>query len=724
MAETAFPAATFVSDRTCARCHAPEAAEWAGSHHAKAMQAASERTVLGDFHDVTLRSRRTSWRFFRGRGRFYVAVADNGAPPRVYEIKYTFGVFPLQQYLVAFPGGRIQVLTVAWDARPRARGGQRWYDLYPSRDLVPGDPLHWTGRYQNWNMMCAECHVTSFHKGYDSLKDRYASSWREMDVGCQACHGAGSRHLAWAGANPRSAAPDRGLIVDLRTQDSREAVDSCAACHSRRSDLVDPARIGAPLLDNYLPATLGPDLYHPDGQQRGEVYAYGSFRQSRMYAMGVRCTDCHRPHGLGLRAPGNEVCLQCHQPLGNPRFPTLQKKEYDSAEHHHHETAILCIACHMPSTTYMGVHERPDHAIRVPRPDLDTPNACNKCHADRTAAWSADWMDRWYGKGWRGLSQYATAIAAGRRGAPGAGGALAALAGDSTWPAIVRATALDLLATWPEGAQAAMAGLRDADPVVRLAAVSCAGGRPPLERPKLLAPLLDDRIRAVRAEAARQLAPVPADMLDERTRKRRDVVLGEYVSEQAAMADMPSSHLNLGALYADLGEAERAESEYRTALRLDPFFLPASFNLASLYNATGRNREAEQVLREALQRAPREGELHYSLGLLLAEEGRLQDASDALGRAASLLPGNSRVHYNHGLALTQLGRLAQAEEALREAVRLAPSDPQILYALASVYAAEEKWDAARSCAERLAALRPADRKAAELLERIRRARRP
>ena len=67
---------------------------------------------------------------------------------------------------------------------------------------------------------------------------------------------------------------------------------------------------GGALLDDFLPSRLGEGLYYPDGQIRDEVYVYGSFVQSKMHAAGVRCSNCHQPHSLNLRAEGNDVCTQ------------------------------------------------------------------------------------------------------------------------------------------------------------------------------------------------------------------------------------------------------------------------------------------------------------------------------------------------------------------------------------------------------------------------------
>jgi predicted CXXCH cytochrome family protein len=727
-ARPAGPAAgpvAFVDDRSCARCHEAEYREWSGSHHDRAMQPADDRTVLGDFDDARIAHFGVTSRFFRRGGKFFVNTEGPDGKTADFEIRYTFGVDPLQQYLVEFPGGRLQSLTIAWDTVKR-----RWFSLYPDERITVGDPLHWTGRYQNWNLMCAECHTTGLRKGYDPAADSYRTTWAALDVGCQACHGPGAAHVAWGDALKAGKRVDRsddGLLVRSRRATSREQVDQCARCHSRRTPLDTAERPGRPLLDEYREETLRPDLYYADGQQLGEVYEYGSFRQSKMYQQGVRCTDCHNPHTGKVRGVGNALCTRCHGTPGDPRFPTAGSKVYDATTHHFHQpgsTGAQCVNCHMPARNYMVVHARRDHSLRIPRPDLTVklgvPNACTACHKDRSARWAAAAVEKWYGPRVAGSPHWGEAIAAGRSGAAGADGRLAALAADRRQPAIVRATALDTLRRYgAAGAPAIVAGTRDEDPAVRAAAAAAVAALPEGERLAAARPLLKDPIRAVRVEAARALASLPSDRFDGAERQAFDAALAEFTQAQMAMADMPASHLNLGALDEAQGRAVDAERSYRTALRQDPYFGPARANLARLYNAMGRNADAERVLRDGIALTPAEGELHYSLGLVLAEANRLSEAADALREAVRLLPDRARVRYNYGLALQRLGRLREAETALLEAEKLGPRDPQIAYALAFLYATERQFPRALVHAQRAVdQAPPADPGPRQLLDRI------
>ena len=704
--------AAYVDDAGCAGCHQGAYDAWSGSHHDLAMQEATAETVLGDFGDTTFTHLGVSSRFFRRDGRFFVNTEGPDGELADFELTHTFGVEPLQQYLAPFPGGRLQSLTIAWDTEQ-----SRWFHLYPDERIEPDDPLHWTGRYQNWNLMCADCHSTNLRKSYDADADTYETTWTEIDVGCQACHGPGATHveLARAPAAGQRAPVDEdggyGLTSVFSSDDPTPEIDTCAPCHSRRERLTSVAGHGGALLDDYLPARLREGLYHPDGQILDEVYVYGSFVQSKMHAAGVRCSNCHEPHSLRLRAEGNALCTQCHRDTAVDRFPMLQPGSYDTPGHHFHEAGSAgaqCVNCHMPAETYMVVDPRRDHSFRVPRPDLSvrlgTPNACTGCHDDRDDDWAADTVRSWFGAPPPG--HFADVLAAGRAGRREARRELAALSADSAQPGIVRATALELLRSFGQTSHdAARAALTDNDPLVRVTAV---GGLEPLGPPArraALAPLLDDPVRAVRIEAARVLAEAwTMDVAG--TDPSLSAAVAEYLDAQATMADMPAAHLSLGVVRQRQGSPERAEAEYRLALDLDPWFTPARFNLANLLNSQGRNEEAETVLRQGLERVPDEGELHYSLGLILAEESRLEESVASLGRAAALISNRARVRYNYGLALQQVGRLGAAETALREARAVDAADPDILLALSRLLMEQRRWEEARTFAAELVRLVP------------------
>ena len=707
------PGKGFVDSAVCAECHAAEAEAWQGSHHDLAMQVADEQSVLGDFNNTEFTHDGDVTKFFRKSGKYYVNTQGPQGKRADFEVKYTFGVVPLQQYMVELPKGKIQTLTVAWDSRPAADGGQRWFQLLPDEKVKPGDPLHWTGRAYNWNNRCAECHSTDLQKNYDPKTESYSTTWSEINVSCQACHGPGEKHVKWARQvqpGEQHAGSDMGLLVDYRGNDAHYQVESCARCHSRRHAVSASDSHGRPFLDDFMPSTLLPDLYHADGQILDEVYVYGSFLQSKMYTQGVRCSDCHDPHSNKLKLQDNALCVQCHSASPRADFPTLQAKNYDSPDHHFHKQpgeATLCVSCHMPATTYMGVDPRRDHSFRIPSPKLTeaigTPNACTGCHQDQPASWASAAVEKWYGaKADKGIAP-AVIIAAARAGDPQAGGALARLAGDPQTPPILAATALEHLRSYfpaHDALEPTIAALKSSDPLIRATAVGSLEQIPLKYRLSVATPFLDDPVRAVRIEAARVLAGMPALVFGEQ-QASFEKALQEYTALQMSLADTPEAHLNLAVMYTDQKQLDKAEQEYLQAIRLAPEFIPAKVNLANLYNRMGRNHDAEEQFRAALELAPEMGELYYSFGLLLGEEKRYTESASLLEKAAELLPGRARIGYNHALVLMQLKRYQQAEAAMKKVLALSPDDADMIYAMVTVHTQQQQWKQALPYATRL-----------------------
>lgn len=722
--------AQYVGRATCARCHPNEVALWTGSDHDRAMDRATPATVLGNFDNQKLDHFGVLSTMFR-RGDQYFMTTENGQGKlETFPIKYVFGVRPLQQYLVEFPDGRVQCLPIAWDTN-----GKRWFHLYPNEAIPPEDALHWTRPLQNWNYMCAECHSTNLQKNYRVADNTYHTTWSEIDVSCETCHGPGSLHVKLADSWGLFWDRRHGFgLPNLKSQDSRVEIQACAPCHSRRRIVAPGFRPGDKLLDHYMVEILDNELYYADGQIREEDYEYSSFIQSKMYHKNVRCSNCHDPHTARIKfltpdSPkvpytDNRLCGQCHLPT-----------KYDTPQHHHHPETTKpgshCVDCHMPETTYMVVDPRRDHSLRIPRPDLtvtlNIPNACNGCHHDlskgETPEWAQEQVEKWYGKR-KEPPHFAHAIAGGREGKPEAEGPLAAVAKRKELPAIVRASAISLLSRYQtaDAVAAAVQGLEDPDELVRAVAVRSLGFLPLPERYERLSPVLSDPIRAVRTEAARLLSPVPRSVFSADRAAAFDTALAEYMAAQQAVDDQPGAHLNMAVVYTDLGEVDKAEAQYQTALRLDPQFVPAKINLAMLRDQQGRKSDAESLFREVIRLEPKMGEVYYSLGLLVAEDDkRLAEAVDLLAKAAELAPQNPRIRYNCGLAFQKLGRMPEAEESLLAAHKLSPQSADFLHALAIFYTQQKQWDRAIASARQLTRLEPNNPNWARLLAEIRRA---
>ena len=733
----------YVGSKACVSCHEREASEWQKSQHHDAMAPANDQTVLGNFNNAKFSYAGLTSTFFKRDGKFFANTEGRDGKLTDYEIKYTFGIAPLQQYLVEFPDGRIQALLSAWDARPKKDGGQRWFNLYPNERITHDDELHWTGPAQNWNFMCADCHSTGLRKNYDPVANRFKTEWSDINIGCEACHGPGSRHLEWARSqipplkkggegkfesrakiplNPPSSKGEelsKGLSASLderrgivwtpnpttgnsarsKPREADQEIEVCAQCHARRGQIAEGYAAGKPFLDYYRPAFLTAPLYYSDGQQRGEVYNWGSFLQSKMYAKGVTCSDCHNPHSGKLRTEGNTLCATCHLP-----------SKYDTAAHHHHKPAsagAACVACHMPSATYMVVDPRRDHSLRVPRPDLSvklgTPNPCNGCHTNRDARWAAAQVTTWYGREPQGFQRFSEGFSAATAGALDAPAQLLAIAADASHPAIVRATALaQLNAADSQRALETMAeGLRDRSPLVRLAVLQSLANVPLATRLPLAAPLLADPLKTLRIEAVSLLASVPGDQLSPEQRAAFERARAEYVASQRYNADRTEARVNLGTFYANRGEAAKAEQEIKAAIALDPRFVPAYANLADLYRAQGRDAEGERVLRDGLKSVPNSAMLHHSLGLALVRMKRTDTALGEFERATILVPANARFAYVYAVALHSLGKVEAAIARLEKAYLAHPNDRDIVQALTSFHQARGDSAAAKKYADRL-----------------------
>ena len=719
-------AADFVGGQACRDCHAAEYSAWQGSHHDLAMQAASEETVLGDFDNASLLHFGVTTSFYRKDGRFMVRTEGPDGKLQDYEIKYTFGAVPLQQYLIGFPGGRMQALGLAWDSRPEAQGGQRWFHLNPDEEISHDDELHWTRPSHNWNSMCAECHSTHLEKNYDPVTRVFSTTWSEVDVSCEACHGPGSDHVAWAGRKPGwkqldtgkglaimlderrgiqwKTDPETGKPVRSEPRGSEREIEMCARCHARRSPISSAYVHGEPLLDHYLPRLLEEGMYYPDGQIDDEVYVYGSFIQSRMYHAGVTCSDCHEPHSSALRVPGNGVCLQCHQ-----------ADKYDRPGHHFHKqqsAGASCAECHMPPKTYMVVDPRHDHSMRIPRPDLSvklgTPNACNNCHKDKDAGWADKQVRDWYGAVPAGFQRYAQGLYDARHDAPAAGSTLAALIRDTETPDIARATALAGIGPYLGAATIDVLplALSDTDPGVRAAAVGVLEQTPVTIRVRLAFPMLDDPVRAVRIEAARVLAAVPAGELTPQQRASLEKALQEYVTAQLASAERPEAQTNLGNLYAAQNEIGQAIAAYDTAIGLNQAYVPAYVNLADLYRARGMETEAENLLRRAAEVDPGSAAVHHALGLSLVRQQRAGEALEELRLATTLSPDDARYVYVYAVALNSSGKPEQAILVLQGAHSRHPNNRDILGALVAFHRDMGNEAAAQTYAAKLRALSP------------------
>jgi tetratricopeptide (TPR) repeat protein len=728
------------TEATCLSCHSDVVQAWRGSDHARAMEHASVVTVLGDFKDILLSHSGETTRLSQRGNTFHATVSPSGeqAATVTYHVLYTFGVTPLQQYLVETEGGRLQALPWAWDTRDASEGGQRWFHLYEEDNVPPGNRLHWREPLQNWNGMCADCHSTGLERGYDLETNTFKTTATTLNVSCASCHGEAETHVE-AMKNERDAPVLDGSFGDLirfvdRSESRFERRDGettavnrgashasqefgvCSSCHARRAPLtagIDPARA---FLDQFTPELLNEGLYYADGQIRGEVYVQGSFAQSKMAAAGVTCSHCHDAHSLKLKAEGNGLCATCHAP-----------EVFDTSAHHHHERAsagAACTSCHMPQTTYMGVDARRDHSFKVPRPDLSskigTPNACTGCHTDMEDEIAAQHIVDWYGPD--RAASFAETFHAARARNPAARAPLAALITNEEIPVVVRATGLALISGVASPALIALATttLSSSEPLLRLGAIRALAQQTAQTRARLLAPLLNDKIKAVRLEAATALTDVSPTLLAPDHAARLNSTMAELLVANEEIAWRGEGALNRGLIYQDHGDLNQAAAAYRRALKIDPAFAPPAVNLSELLRADGKEDVAIALLEAALVSTSGDASVHHALGLALIRTGHHAEALAHLEAAADGAPQATRFSFVLAVALDSLGRRPEAGRRLAEALKRHPYDPDLLVLGLSFASRTGETDVMRHFAQELAAIFPQDPSYKDLLSRLQR----
>ncbi|MDC0948497.1 cytochrome c3 family protein [Gammaproteobacteria bacterium] len=670
----------FVGSDRCLGCHQQQGEAWQQSDHGWALKHADDGSVLADFDDQQVEHLGVEWRFYRQQNSYWVDTLGESGDTESFEILYTVGFEPLQQYLVELSGGRLQALDMAWDTE-----NKRWFHLYPSEVLQPNNGLHWTGPYKNWNARCAECHQTNFKKGYQPLEDRYQSQWSELTVGCEACHGPGKAHVAQALESEQAGQSydhQRSNLVSMAT--AKDELKVCAGCHSRRSALgADSPPVGSDYEDHYRLALLREPTYYADGQIRDEVYVYGSFLQSKMFDKGVSCSDCHNPHSAQLVVENPDaVCAQCHNPAGNSRFPSLKKTDYTASSHHHHQPAseaASCVSCHMPNTTYMQVDPRRDHSFRVPRPDLSeqlgSPNACTGCHEDQDSAWAANAIADWFVQGQHrqdhvGQIFHQAASHPNRTTAD----ALKALAIDSQRAAWLRASALSYLGAMPDWVidEDLARLLADPSPLVRQQALALHQSADDSMRAQAARALVDDPAKTVRIEAARLALDSDMRTWSQAERQSASKAIKEYQQSLIAVADFPEGQMQIGGLALHQRSMRQAASAFERASQMDPQLTDAWLVRTRLQSALGQAKRAIETLENAREFLPDDTNIALELAGLYGANGKNLEATILL-REITKKP-NPPDHARELLALNyaQLGDLQSAQN---ESLRLLATNP-------------------------------------------------
>lgn len=704
----------FVGDESCKSCHSQEFGKWKSSHHDYAMRAADSSTVRADFSNVIFKQDGQTFRFFKKGDRYMVEAPDSTGKQQTYEISYTFGWTPLQQYLVDFGRGKLQALTVAWDTQKK-----RWYSMHPDEKVEPGDWLHWTGGAMNWNTMCADCHSTQLEQNYVPEADSFRTTWTSINVSCESCHGPGRKHVEFMKSKEAAKASQERIREDLKLTGSssqKQQINTCARCHSLREKLVDSYDHEKGFMDHFNPNLPHPEMYFADGQIKGEVYVYGSFLQSKMFQEGIKCNDCHDPHSLELKAnvTDNSLCMQCHEPSYNTRKHTFHKPNTEASQ---------CISCHMPGRYYMEVDFRRDHSFRVPRPDLSatfgTPNACNNCHDNKSAKWAAKAVERWYGKQ-RKYHFSETLLKADSLGAD-AIPALKRLVADTAEPDIARATAIWYLGQLParQSVDLFKSSVEAQNPLIRKSSARALSSLPADQKKNILTEALDDSVRAVRVAAAQGLAEFSVADFSPGLKQSFKTAIKEYREYLEVNQYFPSGLMNRGQFFEKQGQTAKAIQAYQKALEKDPGLNPARLNLAYLYNNQGNKKRARQLLEKVIEQEPDYGPAYFSLALLIAETGQLQEALPKFKRAAELMPDHARVRYNLAISYQQMNRPGQAEERYLQAIDIAPDNPDYRYGICTLYIQQQQYRKALPHARKLTELQPNNRQYQRILDIIR-----
>lgn len=770
--------ASYVGRQACSQCHSAQEQLWTGSPHDRALDLATPKTVLGNFDNQELTYQGVTSKMFRRDGKYFVRTDGSDGKLTDFEVKYVIGYDPLQQYMVEFPDGRVQVLRISWDVL-----GKRWFNQYPpdvkNEHIKPDDPLLWTGPAMNWNYMCAECHSTNLQKKFDVAKNEYHTTFSEIDVSCETCHGPGSLHVDAAKRPWPKWDRNHGFgLPALKRADSKNQIEACAQCHSRRNAVHPNWRPGVELLNHYEPQTIEQRLYHADGQIRDEVYEYGSFVQSKMHAKGIRCSDCHDPHSTRLRLSGNAVCTSCHQhPAG----------KYDTPAHHHHKpntSGAACANCHMPTTHYMVVDPRRDHSFRVPRPDLSvklgTPNACTGCHLEMEHIGTKTGEPGASAPSGVGVNEtlfqplpgreggikeregnknqpefplyYADYLELARTGDKRAASDVHRL---NQWsldwvekwygqrPDAKPHFAFALDAAWRQKAEAEqmlvdLLKRKTEPPIVRATAVSQLGQFSGTAAVDVVGKALSDpdplvRAMAVGAAVAQRGEPrsrikVLAPLLNDPVR----LVRIEAARALAPFGRLPPGENGLSA--AQWQACERALDEYRQGQLANNDQAAAHTNLGGLSEALADDEQAAKSYQAAIRLDPRFFPAQFQLALVSSRQGK-KDRTEQLLRGIIkqaesmtdpqhlLAPVLGEAHYMLGLLLNERPEsVAEAERELLAADKIEPRQARNAYALATFYEQHGKWDEAEHFAAKFAELAPNSPEAAELPRQVRAAR--
>ena len=694
--------AEYLGSQSCARCHDVEHTQWKNSLHIKMTKPVAEATIVGDFRERTkFADHDRSYTFGMKDGKPLVNVSFGGRQAEAFTVDYTLGAKRYQGYLTMLPEGGIYVLPVFWHI-----ASKRWVDW---KEITPiPDGAH--DLRQLWNANCFNCHGTNIVQGYDLNEKKYRSTWTEMGIGCEACHGPGRQHVAvmeaWEkdpASKPQydSSSKNRQLsdilkIFSTRSSEPRRIYDTCAYCHGNKNNVFVGFKGGDSFADYALPFLISEPI--PENDLQGEFWPDGRpNRFNRPQALtlsgcfkagAVTCTSCHVAHGsrnehslkvnIYQGRNGDALCTQCHsepkatRPSGhqavNPSGPQDLKPSFSGPGlrahtfHAPESAGSRCISCHMSDVNWRLLIRRRDHTFQAPVPEntaqFGIPNACTTCHDNRSPEWAAKQMSEWWGDGERRAKATSLADAMYRAGSGDATAlpALARLAVDRSQGLLIRASAAEYIAQLISGAQQ------------RSAAQSQTS--------------FDGRSTDARRTFNGRSTNVLRTTAELSANDRRTIV-----NALIGAADDPEPIVRAAALKAlgTIGDRERALGPVLARLvdrtrvvRARAADVLVSFGIVELPGAAGAAlKKAQDEYVVSLDMFPDVASNHAAKGWLEAERGNVMIARDALNKATAVEPNYAFPWVVKGVLLAREGKFAEAVEMWKKARSIEPSYPNL-----------------------------------------------
>ncbi len=672
----------FAGSVSCRECHEKFYRLWSTSFHGLAMQPYTPDFARAKLTPHTGEIAIEGFKYqadITGNTGYVVEKGKSPSENKQYKIDHVLGGKNAYYFLTPFDKGRLQTLPLAYDVKKK-----EWFDTAASGVRHFSDqPIHWRESVYTFNTACYSCHVSQLSTNYDLRTDTYQTVWAEPGINCETCHGPSEEHNRVCREAPKGTMPADLKIISAKrfTPDQHNA--TCSGCHAKMIPLTATFTPGDKFFDHYDLITLeNPDFY-PDGRDLGENYTYTSWLMSPcLQSNKLHCGTCHTSSGryrFKAEEKANDACMPCHA-----------EKVNHAPSHTHHKLGSKgnqCVSCHMPITSFARMN-RTDHSMLPPTPSATikykSPNACNLCHMEKSAAWADSYIRKWRKRDYQAAVLLRSGlIHSARKGNWSRLPDILSYIKSTKNNEVYRTSLVRLLRTcdderkWPVLRQL----LKDPSPLVRASAALGISDNLTPENIDSLLSVTADPVRLVRIRAAEALSPIPQTRAPEEARDHLKAAQAEFLAALNARPDDWTSHYNLGNFYASRNETEKAIASYETAIRLEPRALLPLTNIAIVYGQRGDYDKAETSLRKAIEIDPKSAPVHFNLGLLLAERGKTEGAEKELRRALQFDPRLAPAAYNLGMLIIR-ERPDEGLSYCRKAYELSPNNPKYSYTLA------------------------------------------